>query len=231
MVKCCFKYIFDETGNFARSCNPNTVLQCWQESSVAKIINRFSSAQTLKTLNAQYAVEEYCRYTINSYTHKQINLLLHNLKRTPWFLIAENKLLVNSWHHNKQLMSKNKRHRINPNLFDVIWKWQILDIFVCFGYVSLIACIFWLNFYYVLLFGFFFFGFLEGVFDILCYSFFLIIATFCPVLKGSDEAGPLCAGFQTELFHGRHPVFGYSSICRELPLLHRETRWDPAKTM
>ena len=88
MVRCCFKYIFDETGNFARSCNPNTVLQCWQESSVAEIINRFSSAQTLKTLNAQYAVEEYCRYTINSYTHKQINLLLNNLKRTHWFLIG-----------------------------------------------------------------------------------------------------------------------------------------------
>ncbi|XP_022294110.2 uncharacterized protein LOC111104440 [Crassostrea virginica] len=53
--------LFLTTCNFARSCNPNTVLQCWQESSVAEIINKFSSAQTLKTLNAQYAVEEYCR--------------------------------------------------------------------------------------------------------------------------------------------------------------------------
>lgn len=58
----------------------------------------------------------------------------------------------------------------------------------------------------------------------LCFWFFLIIAIFCPVLKGSDEAGPLYAGFQTELFHGRHPLFGYSSIRRELPLLHGETR-------
>lgn len=48
-------------GGIANGCNLDGVLQCWSQSSIAKVLEKFSSEASLRTLNAQYAVEEYCR--------------------------------------------------------------------------------------------------------------------------------------------------------------------------
>lgn len=47
-------------GGIANGCNLDGILQCWSQSSIAKVLEKFSSEASLRTLNAQYAVEEYC---------------------------------------------------------------------------------------------------------------------------------------------------------------------------
>ncbi|XP_061193463.1 uncharacterized protein LOC133201688 [Saccostrea echinata] len=47
-------------GTTVQQCDINGVLKCWSESSVPEIMNRFRTPEFLKTLNAQYATEEYC---------------------------------------------------------------------------------------------------------------------------------------------------------------------------
>lgn len=53
------------TGGNAKGCNIDSVLQCWSQSSITEILRKFSSEVSLKTLNAQFAVDEFCRLVLS----------------------------------------------------------------------------------------------------------------------------------------------------------------------
>ncbi|XP_048771465.1 uncharacterized protein LOC125677442 [Ostrea edulis] len=48
------------SGSPIEACDIEGVLKCWTESSVPEISKKFASSELLKTLNAQYAADEYC---------------------------------------------------------------------------------------------------------------------------------------------------------------------------
>ncbi|XP_062580419.1 uncharacterized protein LOC134242373 [Saccostrea cucullata] len=60
----------------AQECNINGVLKCWSGSSVPEIMSRFRTPEFLKTLNAQYATEEYCS------AHKKLDLCMQDYRAT-----------------------------------------------------------------------------------------------------------------------------------------------------